>query len=373
MKKIKVLQLGSPGELYGAERWILALVKYLDINTIETWVASIRDEPELEASICHEAEKYGLHMKIFDAYGKFNFSAISQLKRFIVDQDIDIIHTHHYKTDIIGLLSTRGTKCKAVSTPHGWSKAMDFKLCCYELMDRCIFPFFDAVVPLSEDIYRPLTYIPGLKNKLELIINGVDVSEIDEASVSIEKLEELENENYYIIGYIGQIIYRKGLDILLKAVAKINTIDWRLILIGEGEQRDELELLASSLNISDRVMFLGFRADRLSLLKKFDCFVLPSKLEGIPRCLMEALTAGIPVLASDIPGCRDLIEDKETGILFRQDRPDELSEKVAMLAHDTKLQEKLKRNGRNLIIEKFSAERMAVNYTKLYSSLVPVK
>lgn len=88
---------------------------------------------------------------------------------------------------------------------------------------------------------------------------------------------------------------------------------------------------------------------------------------------MEALTAGIPVLASDIPGCRDLIEDKETGILFRQDRPDELSEKVAMLAHDTKLQEKLKRNGRNLIIEKFSAERMAVNYTKLYSSLVPVK
>ena len=79
-----------------------------------------------------------------------------------------------------------------------------------------------------------------------------------------------------------------------------------------GEQKAELQALARELGIENQVHFLGFRTDRLSLLKGFDVFVLPSTLEGIPRCLMEAMTAGIPIIASDIPGCNDLIKHEKT-------------------------------------------------------------
>ena len=315
------------------------------------------------------AGKFGIPTKIFDSYGKFNFFAVSQLRKFILENDIDIIHTHHYKTDLIGLLATKGTSCRVISTPHGWSKEMDFKLWCYEMLDRCIFPLFDAVVPLSEDVYLSLHNIPLLKQKLALIRNGVDISEIDDITTKNSEMEKWRAGNTFIIGYIGQIILRKGLDILLKAVAQLTALNWRLILIGEGEQKHALEQLAKHLNISDQVDFLGFRADRLSFLKEFDCFVLPSKLEGIPRCLMEALAAEIPVIASDIPGCCDLITTDKTGLLFTQNRPEELANQIIKLANDTTLQEKLKEKGRQLIIDKFSAARMARKYVELFVAL----
>jgi len=369
-KKIKVLQLGNAGDLYGAERWILALIKHLDPTKIESWVASVRDEPALKAPFCFEAEKFGIKSQIFDVYGKFNFAAITQLRKFILANDINIIHTHHYKTDIIGFFATKGTACKIVSTPHGWSKDMDFKLWCYEMLDRCVFLLLDAVAPLSEDIYRPLQNIPILKNKLYLIENGVDISEIDAVTANDLAIKQLKKKNTHLIGYIGQLISRKGLDVLLEAAAKITSLDWRIILIGDGEQKNELVQIAQRLNILDRVEFLGFRADRIAFLKGFDVFVLPSKLEGIPRCLMEALAAEVPVVASDIPGCRDLITTNETGLLFSQDSPDDLAQKIIKVGADKTMQMKFKQNGRQLIMEKFSAARMAEQYAHLYYNMV---
>ena len=106
--------------------------------------------------------------------------------------------------------------------------------------------------------------------------------------------------------------------------------------------------------------------DRISFLKGFDVFALPSKLEGIPRCLMEAL-------AADIPGCRNIITSNETGLLFPKNRPEELAKQIIKLAQDKILQKKLKQNGRQRIIEKFSAARMAQQYVELFVNLLSPK
>ena len=166
--RIRVLQLGSPTGLYGAERWILALVKYLNPERIESIIAVIRDSPELEASLCIEAKKNNIQTKIFNAYGKVNFDAVKQLRDFIRNNNINILQTHGYKTDIIGLLATFNTSCKILTTPHGWTKKPSIKLRCYELLDRLVFLFFDAVVPLSFKLYSELRKIPFLRKKLTL-------------------------------------------------------------------------------------------------------------------------------------------------------------------------------------------------------------
>jgi glycosyltransferase involved in cell wall biosynthesis len=295
-----------------------------------------------------------------------NLSVVGQIKNYIREHGIQVLHTHFYKTDIIGFLATRGTDCKIISTPHGWSRHMDFKLWCYERLDRAVFPLLDAVAPLSEELYRPLANIPVLKNKLHLILNGVDLSEIEEVPMPSPELAEKKRSGTFILGYIGQLISRKGLDVLLRAVARLPQVPIEVYLIGEGDQGSELRRLAGELGLDERVHLLGYRADRLEWLRGFDGFVLPSRLEGIPRCLMEAMGAGVSVIASDIPGCRDLIEHGRTGLLFPVDDPAALADRIALLVADHGLRASLSAAAREHVEEHYSAARMAREYQLLY-------
>ena len=368
-KPFRVLHLGSPMGLYGAERWILALVKHLDRAVVESHVGVIKDSPDVDAPLCLEAEKMGLKVHIIEAYGKANLHGVKALRKVLVEEEIDILHTHFYKTDVIGLAAVRGTNCKIVTTPHGWSKKVDFKLLGYELLDRAIFPFMDAVVPLSEDLYRPLRYMPGMGRKLHFIRNGVDISEID-ASVDVApELADWKKKGAFIVGYIGQLISRKGLDVLFNALASLKSVNWRLALIGEGPQRTELEELARSLGIEQRVVFFGFRPDRLTFLRGFDLFALPSQLEGIPRCLMEAMAAEVAVVASNIPGCSDLVTHGQTGLLHEQADEKMLGQAIEQIAGQPTFAADLVKRARKLVEDKYSGARMAKEYMDLYQKI----
>lgn len=364
--KVRVLHLGSPTGLYGAERWILALINNIEKKDIEIIVAVILDDPKLNADLCKEAEKIGVQTKIFEAYGRINWSAVKQLREYLFKNRIDILHTHGYKTDIIGLIAAYGTGCKLITTPHGWSKKAGFKLKIYEAADRFAFCFFDAIAPLSEDIYNGLSFIPLLRNKLRLIVNGVDIKDISRVNNIAAEVKKWKDDDYFVIGYIGQLIERKGLDILLKAVSDLKIKKWRLAIVGEGSEKSKLIQLVNDLGLDDKVVFFGFRSDRISFLKGFDLFVLPSRLEGIPRCLMEAMAANVPVIASAIPGCCDLIENGETGFLFEMDNFEKLSQIILALLADKKLRDNLASNAREIIERKWSASSMAECYYKLY-------
>jgi len=366
IKNIKVLQLGSPTGLYGAERWILSLIKYLDPSKIESHVGSIRDDAELEVPLCIEANKLGFLTHIIEGSGKFSLSSIRNLRNQIKEHRINIIHTHGYKTDLIGRLATIGTACKILSTPHGWTQQPGLKLWLYERLDRLIFPFLDVVAPLSEGILDTLYRIPGLKNKLHLIKNGVDIDEIENINGISDEILSLKDRGVFVIGYIGRLTPGKGLDVLFNAIAEYAETNWEVVIIGEGEQAAELERMVKNLDIVDKVHFYGFRSDRLSFLKGFDIFVLPSRSEGTPRCLMEAMSAEIPVVASNIPGCRNLIDGKTTGLLFKLDSNRDLARSIKILHSDHLLRENIKKAGKEFIQTNFSAARMAKEYEELF-------
>jgi glycosyltransferase involved in cell wall biosynthesis len=285
------------------------------------------------------------------------------------DQGVDILHTHGYKTDVIGFLAVRGTKRKIVSTPHGWSANAGIKVQMYEALDRIVFRFFDAVVPLSSDLYEGLLRLPGLKRKLRLIRNGVDLSEIDAVVERSPELQAWKSQGSVVLGYIGQLIPRKGLETLLHAFSKLDISGKRLCIVGDGPQRPELERLADRIGEKDRVHFLGFREDRIALMKCFDVFVLPSRLEGIPRCVLEAMAARVPVVASDIPGCRVLVEDDVTGMLFPVDDHIGLAKKLRLLLGDDRLRDSIANAGYGLVRREYSAATMAEKYAELYAEL----
>jgi glycosyltransferase involved in cell wall biosynthesis len=367
---IHVLHLGSPSGLYGAERWILALARHLDSVHVRSTVGVIRDAPELDPPLIRKASELGFDTHAIDAPGRFNWKAVTELRQYLLDRHVDVLHTHFYKTDLIGLFASRGTSCRLVTTPHGWSIDAGYALKLYEAMDRVAFRWFDAVVPLSQDLYTGLSGVVG-SNRLKMIPNGVDVSEIDAVSGPSPEALAWRERAELVVGYIGQLIARKRLDVLLRAFASLSLEEGRptrLAIVGEGDQRASLEALAHSLGISERVSFLGYRADRLEILKGFDVFALPSRLEGVPRCLMEAMAARVPVVASDIPGSRELLGFGEAGLLFPLDDVSALTARLAESAREA-VWTRLAATGRERVLSEYSATAMALQYTELYREL----
>ena len=376
--KIHVIHLiGSTG-LFGAERWILALMRALDPERIESTLINLVDgaekgkiEIKKSSDVVAAARRRGLFSKAFDfpTGGRLNPWAAVRLAGWARAHDVDIIHAHGYKSDIIGLISARLAGCKIITTPHGWSFEKDRKLALYERLDRAVFRLVDCVCPLSPALADG---IRGCRtDKVRLIMNGVDIDEMDETPPA-----EMTNPGGVsigcIIGYIGQLIERKDLGTLLGAVKKLlvdDKVEMRLIVIGSGSRRAALEDEASRLGIAANVDFMGFRADAARFLKRFHLFVLPSLLEGIPRCLMEAMAAGVPVVASDIPGNRQLVSHGETGLLFAPGDPEDLAAKLRHAIGHRREMEEMAAAARRKVESEFSNRRMAAEYSTLYGAL----
>lgn len=368
-----MLELAGSVALYGAERWILALVKHLNRDRIKPMIGALADDNGLSAPLCDASQKMGIPSISIKAPGRFNYNAIRLIRRVIAENNIDIIHTHGYKGDILGLLATRGSSCRIITTPHGWTHEPDFKLRLYELFDKALYPFMDSVVPLSKDMFRQLAGKRGMARKMRLIENAVDLDEIYADKCPSPEIIFQGKNKCFIIGFIGRLIKAKGLTSLLSALSRMSDRSVSLALIGNGPEEEELRRLARELNIGDRVRFFGYREDRIALMKSFDVFVLPSLSEGIPRCLMEAMGIGVPIVATDIPGCRDLIENGKTGLLFPPGDVDALCDALESLKNSGDKRNILANNAKDYVYKHYSANRMAREYEDLFCQMIKDK
>lgn len=376
-KPLHVVQFGAGNALYGAERWILALVRYLDPAQVRTTIVTLVDGPDCPTALVDEAHARGITTQLIDAPGRLSFSGVKELARFCREEGVDIVHSHGYKPDVYGLLARRSGGYKLLATPHGWSHDPAPKEALYEWINRHCFPYCDAVAPLSEALAADLSHLRMGSTPVQLIINGVDTEEVINTAPAHDPA--LLPEQTFTIGYVGQLIPRKGLLDLLEALAilhhKLDGVPWRCLLLGEGEQRTELVAAAVDLGIADRLILPGFRTDRLALLKRLDAFVLPSYVEGIPRCLMEALTAGVPSLASDIDGVRDLLVDDDngngpTGYRFPAGDSAQMAAHLLDIYHQPQAAQQRAAAGKARVERCYSARRMATEYTQLYRRLV---
>jgi glycosyltransferase involved in cell wall biosynthesis len=372
--RIRVLHLGSPTGLYGAERWILALARHLPAARVDSWVGVIKDAPGLEAPLCTHAAQLGLRAVSFEAHGRLSLAAIGQIRRFIRGHQIHILHTHGYKTDFVGCLAARGTSCKTMATPHGWGASPGIRMRLYEALDRVMLQFADAVVPLSAELLEGLSRLPRMDGRLHFIPNGVDLMEVDAAGEPSQLLESRRASGEVIIGYVGRLDRGKRLDTLIRAFHLLPLHRKYLCVIGEGPERRRLEQLAAAILAPGQVDFLGFREDRIRLLRSFDLFVLPSEHEGMPRCLMEAMSVGVAAVAADIPGCRELMDGNANGLVFRPGDHADLSRQMLRLGEDPDLRKQLARKGREHVRRRYSAQAMADSYFALYERvLLPLR
>lgn len=362
---LQILHLiGSTG-LYGAERWILALLRAMDAARFQATLINLVDDAAVTSALVQSARQRGLTAFDFPTGGRFNPLAAVRLARLMRVEKVDIIHGHGFKSDLLGLLAARISGCRMMTTPHGWSLEADRKLQLYEKLDRWSFRYMDLVCPLSAELAEGISGLVK-PSRLRLINNGVDIDEV-RAAVSVSAGKSAG----FTIGFIGQLIQRKDLMTLLAAVSRLRAagVDVCLQIIGEGPKREPLQEEASRLGLTGKVEFHGFREDAAAYLKTFDLFVLPSLSEGIPRCLMESMAAGVPLVASDIPGNRNLVIPGESGLLFAPGDSRELAEKIAFMVSHTDEAQRMVQNALAKVEAEFSSRRMAREYSALYTEL----
>lgn len=370
-KKINVMQFICPAGFYGAERWILALVKNLDREHINCHLAVTHESPDQNIAIYDRIKSFGFGAHKIRMSGRFDPRGIKRLVNLIKAEKIDVLHTHGYKSDLLGWIAARLAGIKIISTPHGFENAKDFKLQLFIKLGIISLKFMDQVVPLSEGIQTDLWRAGIEKDKTRLIRNGVDLDELRNGGFENEPKPATPNQPK-TIGYVGQLTSRKNVIDIIRTFDLLyqDYQDIQLVIIGDGPQHHELEHHAQSFSCAPKIHFLGYREDRINVMKTFDLFCMTSSLEGIPRAMMEAMALGIPVAAYRIEGIDRLIIDNETGVLAEFGDCHNLKDRWRKILFDKAFADRISRYGKNHIEKNYSARRMADEYMQLYREMI---
>ena len=366
---MRVLQLISPTGFYGAERWILALARHLkDFNVGCDLAVTSEDTSKrfelLDRFPIDNGQTHRVELK-----NRFDLRSVAALRKIIADRRIEIVHSHGYKSDVLGWLTTRNSKTLCISTPHGYGAGTNRKLRMLVRVGALALSRHDRVVPLSQQLVDETVALGISHDKITLIGNGVDLIEIDAAKTDTST--EI-NRKSLRIGYVGQLIPRKRIQELIAVFNMLwhNDRNRTLDIVGDGPDRNKLEALAGALPCASAVHFHGFIERRLELMRQLDLFVMTSEDEGIPRCLMEAQAIGVPVAAYDIKGVNDLIIHRETGMLAPLGDQKKLATYCESLLSERISTEMMVDNGRKRVRDCYSAQKMAEGYADLYHSLV---
>lgn len=198
--------------------------------------------------------------------------------------------------------------------------------------------------------------------RASVIYNGIDLHDFD-------GVEPHREQAPYIFG-IGRLVPQKGFDILIRAFADANIPGWKLLIAGEGPERDALEKLIVHLRMQERIRLAG-RADRpmaVGLFKGCEFFVLPSRMEPLGIVNLEAMAAGKPVVASSVGGVPEIVKEGESGLLFPAEDQGALTGVLARLASDSRLRERLGAGGRHAV-DQFTWPVIAGQYADIYSEV----
>ncbi|GEA10508.1 hypothetical protein KUL49_08830 [Alteromonas sp. KUL49] len=174
---MKILQFICSTGFYGAERWVLALSKHLP-STVESELVVTLEPGTEDLELVKQFHPIGKTHQV-PMKSRFDLGAVDKLAQLIRQNNIDIIHTHGYKSDILGVMAARKAGIPCVVTPHGFENAADFKLRFFIWLGCQAMRFADKVVPLSRQLMKDVKRFKIAPEKLEYIQNGVDLSEVE--------------------------------------------------------------------------------------------------------------------------------------------------------------------------------------------------
>ena len=288
----------------------------------------------------------------------------------------DVVHTHNLFAHVYGAAAARVARVPVVvSTKHGWRW---YRLLHSRTVARYAWGLADMVVTVSRGMRQGFIdahrYPPA---KARYILNGVNTARFRpvQGDYEMERKRVLNITGSPLLGTVGRLVEDKGISTLLDAFATLrhDLPGASLVVVGDGPYRHALETRAHALGISDSVFFLGMRSDLASLYPVLDLFVLPSYTEGISMTILEAASCELPIVATDVGGTPEIVEDGRTGRLAPPRDPRALAEAIRDQWRNIESAHTMGRAARDFVIRRFSLDRMAREYIDLYQEILRTK
>lgn len=376
MKKIRVMIARSTEKITGPETLLLSILKELDYSRIKVFLVLLtKDQQDLP--FYNEVGKIDnpgndLTVRIIRNSGKMKSSTIKQLRSFIIDNRIDIVHANEHKTDILCYFAGRKTSARLLSFVHGYLNN-PFHVKVYEIIDWFIIKFYHKIIVGSHALAKFLIGKGVKEHKITVIQNAISSDAMDNPPKTNEEIRKSFgiNQNDILIGIVGRLGKEKGHRYLLDAFAVINKQlpNTKLLVIGTGPEMDNLVEQAGRLHIRDSVIFTGFVDEIVSFFHTMDIFLLASLKESIPMVIYEAMLCEKPVVATNVGGISEVIEDGKTGIIIPSANSGIMSQKILQLIHNPEMKKKIAREGKKLAQTEITAINMTRNIEKVYNDL----
>jgi glycosyltransferase involved in cell wall biosynthesis len=375
--RLKVAHIVTRLELGGAQQNTLHTVRHLDRSRFDPLLICGRG-----ALLDAEAIGLGCPVHFVPSLVRAvrphrDLAALWRLTRLLRRERPDIVHTHSSKAGILGRLAARLAGVPVVvHTFHGfgfnreqspWSRAL------FVASERFCARFATRLVAVSEANRREaLALGVGRPEQYVLIRSGVKLSDfrrLERTRTAPERLA-LGPEDRLIVT-VGPFKPQKNLVDFLRAAATVRAAfpAARFLIVGDGELRPRLEAEAARLGLTDALLLPGWRRDMPALLARADAFVLTSLWEGLPRSLVEAMSAALPCVANAVDGVTDVLKDGETGFLTAPHRPAETADRLLRILRDPALGRRLGEAARRSLGEDFDIDGMVRRQEALYAAL----
>jgi glycosyltransferase involved in cell wall biosynthesis len=386
---MKVLHIIDSGGLYGAEIMLLNLAAEQVKLGLVPVIASIGEKGIDSKPLEVEAEKRGLVAKKFRMRPGPNLGGAVKVLRYARKGHFDILHSHGYKGNILFGFIPRGLRqIPLISTLHGWTstgghfRSGHVRMRIYEWVDAHSLKFMDAVVLVN----RGMLSHPWLKNishaKLNVVNNGISLTSASGSSalpsekvisqdfIDLDKRIVEFCQGGFTLGSIGRFSSEKGFIYLIEAVSISRETfgDIRLVIIGEGEERKALRKKIAECGLEKQVLLPGYKREARQYLKLFDVFVMSSLVEGLPMSLLEAMEARVPIIATQVGGIPEVLDDGEAGLLVKPADSQGMSKAIGCLRNDPQSGLGRVSYAAKIVAKRYSSQAMAERYREVYRS-----
>lgn len=375
MATVKIIYLVTKDDVGGAQKYVQDLAENLDKNEFDVKILT--------------GGKKGVRFlsNAFRPYLLFvnDWLALAELFFEFKREKPDVVHLNSSKAGVIGAMAAKlaGVK-KVVFTAHGWVFNPDNELSflrkkMYILLHKIAALFQDEIINVSEYDRQLATKhkIAGTE-KLITIRNGLDCQRINfldkttarKALLKIANLSAAHAGNPIWIGSVGRLVVEKSYTDLVEAARLIQNQNVKFFVIGSGPEKQKLQLLITEYQLQDKFFIIENLAPAASYLKAFDIFVLPSIKEGLPYTILEAMAAGLPIIATRVGGISEIVDPLDgnrRGLVMPPREPEELARAINYLLKNPNEANELASNGKKFLKEQLTLDRMILETKLVYN------
>ncbi|MCF7859282.1 MAG: glycosyltransferase family 4 protein [Candidatus Cloacimonetes bacterium] len=363
MKKIKIVHIQLLPILSGVQNVMLKILGSLELDKYDIYVISRPNGPLVEKV----SEMEFTHIPLRSLHRRislFDLAAFFQLIRIFRKYKFDIVHTHSSKPGFLGRISARLAGVPyIIHTVHGYpfhdyQNKITFHF--YRLMEKFAAKFCDKVIFVNNyDRKEAIATMLVPSSKAVTIHNGIELPRYTK-KIDLHKSE-------LIIGSILRFWEQKNIINTIKMAIEVcrQNRNLKFVFVGDGELYPAAKKLVEMSGMSNKILLPGWVQDPAEWLMKFDVFLLYSRWEGLPLSILEAMSYGLPIIASDIKGNNELV-NAETGLLVPINNLDRLTEVLLTITNDKEKLIEWGRNSRKVIKDKFTLSEFSDKYKKVY-------